>query len=119
MTSEIQASEMHADVLTDIATLKAEFNRLDRTTDRLLTTLDKLSANVAELKESLASVKTLLTAAIGVAVFMAGLLAPLAVRSWTAPTPAAAQPANSTEIRDLQRQVDKLQGQIERLLAQK
>jgi predicted nucleic acid-binding Zn-ribbon protein len=99
----------------DIATLKANLTRLDKAVDALTTALQKLSDDISDLKVSFEGVKTRLTMAIGVSVFLMGALAPVIVKSlWPAPV-ALAAPANAAEFRDLQKQMDRLELQIDTL----
>jgi prefoldin subunit 5 len=109
------ASLMDLQAAMEIATLKANLTRLDKAVDALTAALQKLSDDISDLKVSFEGVKTRLTMAIGVAVFLIGALVPMIVKSlWPAPI-AVAAPSNTAEFRDLQKQMDRLELQIDAL----
>lgn len=97
------------DLLTDLATLKSEVSQLEKTTDRLEGLIDSLSK---DLVASFEGVKTQLNYAIGVAVFLIGMTAPVVVKAFSAPV---VVPVGGTELRESERRMDRIEKSLERL----
>ena len=100
------------DLLTGLATLKPEVAQLQKTTDRLEDLIGRLSKNLVDMKTSFEGVKTQLNYAIGVAVFLIGMTAPVIVKSFS--SPAILPPASSGSM-ESERRMDRIEKNIERL----